>query len=394
MRKRLKAKKLPDLTLVLVILSILLFGVIMVYDSSVVYASDLFGGKYYFLILQSFWVGVALMVGMIASLVDYHLLSRLTKFLLLASLAFLIILALPRILPSVFLPFYEVFVPKINGAYRWFYLNPRPLPPIPILGRIGFQPSEFAKIAISLYLASLLSSQKKRGVLLNLMIMAGLFGGLVVAQPDFGTATIIVGVALLIYYVSGAPMRNLVLVSILILVLGLIFVGSSPYRRQRLETYLFPSQSNTPSSRYQINQVLIALGSGGLTGLGFGKSVQKYGYIPEVSTDSIFSIVGEEFGFIGTVLMVGLFFLLIYRLLWIVGRLPDEFGRLLGSGIAGFIGFQVFLNLFSMTHLVPLTGVPLPLISYGGSSLVVNLFALGIVLNMSRQIVDNKKVRI
>ena len=228
MRKRLKAKKLPDLTLVLVILSILLFGVIMVYDSSVVYASDLFGGKYYFLILQSFWVGVALMVGMIASLVDYHLLSRLTKFLLLASLAFLIILALPRILPSVFLPFYEVFVPKINGAYRWFYLNPRPLPPIPILGRIGFQPSEFAKIAISLYLASLLSYQKKRGVLLNLMIMAGLFGGLVVAQPDFGTATIIVGVALLIYYVSGAPMRNLVLVSILILVLGLIFVGSSP----------------------------------------------------------------------------------------------------------------------------------------------------------------------
>ena len=387
MRKKQKLRRIPDLPLVLIILCLLLFGIVMVYDASVVYAQDVFGGKYYFLILQSFNVLVALTVAFVISRLDYHVLEKYSAILLLVSLTSLGLLSLYRILPEGLLKIYELFIPEINGAHRWFYLNPKPLPAIPILGRISFQPSEFAKIALSIYLASLLSSSKrKEGVLLHAVVVTMILGGLIIIQPDFGTAVIFVSILLLVYYVSGPPRRNLIFVGALVLLFALTLVGSSAYRRQRLLTFFYPSQSDPLSSRYQINQVLIAIGSGGFGGLGFGKSIQKYGYIPEVSTDSIFAVVGEEFGFVGTFLLVFLFFLLLYRSIWIVGRLPDEFGRLLGTGIVGFIGFQIFINLFSMAHLIPLTGVPLPLISYGGSSLVANLFALGILLNMTRQV--------
>lgn len=391
MRRHSRKRSFPDLTLFLIVLVLIIFGIVMVYDSSVVYASDLFGGKYYFLILQFFWVLTAIVIALMVSFFDYHFLERYTRILLFISLIFLLILALHRIIPQFLLGFYEIFVPKINGAYRWFYFNPRPLPSIPIIGRIGFQPSELAKIALSIYLASLLSSKKRNNRAWRPLLLVGIVGALIVAQPDFGTASIIVGVSLLIYYVSGVSWRRLALATFVISIVGLVFVFASPYRRQRLMTYVNPGQSDSLSNRYQINQIMIALGSGGLSGLGFGRSVQKYGYIPEVSTDSIFSVVGEEFGFVGTTAMIFLFFFLIQRSLWIVDRAPDEFGRLLGSGIIGFIGLQVFLNLFSVTHLVPLTGVPLPLISYGGSSLVVNLFALGIILNISRQIITSKR---
>lgn len=387
MRKKQKFHRVPDLLLVLIILCILLIGIVMVYDASVVYAQDVFGGKYHFLILQVFNVLTALVVAFWLSRLDYHVWQKRSVIFLLASLAFLILLSLYKILPESLLRIYELFIPEINGAHRWFYLNPKPLPPIPILGIIGFQPSEFAKISLSIYLASLFSSSKrKRGVLLHAIFVTLILGGLIILQPDFGTAVIFVSVLVLICYVSGSSRRNLIFVGTLVLIFALTFVGSSAYRRQRLLTFFYPSQSDPLSSRYQINQVLIAIGSGGLGGLGLGRSIQKYGYIPEVSTDSIFAVVGEEFGFIGTSLLAFLFFLLLFRSIWVVTRLPDEFGRLLGTGIVGFIGFQIFINLFSMVHLIPLTGVPLPLISYGGSSLVANLFALGILLNMTRQI--------
>lgn len=383
MRKKSGSRKTPDLIFLLIVLAVLAFGVVMVYDSSVVYASDVFGGKYYFLILQSFWVGLSLAVFLFASRIDYHVLEKHTLIILAISLFFLLILAMYKILPKPILPFYEVFVPPVNGAHRWFYLNPKPLPTLPLLGRIGFQPSEFAKLAIAVYLASLLSSNKRKGLVIRAALVTVIFGSLILIQPDFGTAAILVGVSFLMYFVSGAPLRNLFLIGVVLSVSGLFFIGSSGYRRERLMSYLNPSAGESLSSRYQINQILIALGSGGVSGLGMGRSIQKYGYIPEVSTDSIFAIVGEEFGFLGTSVVVLFLLLLISRSLWIAGRVGDDFGRLLGVGIAGFIGLQVFVNLFSMTHLIPLTGVPLPLISYGGSSLAVNMFALGIILNMS-----------
>lgn len=430
MRKLPKVKKLPDLTLLVIIFSLLLFGIVMVYDSSVVYASDLFGGKYYFLILQSFWVLVALFVAIVASQIDYHFFEKHVMLIFFVSFVLLLVLGLHKVLPEPLLQIYQTLAPKINGAYRWIFLNGKPLPQIPVLGRLSFQPSEFSKIALALFVASLLSSKRrmsgsflkfivissaifglllfksdyKSAILLLLIALvlyfgnvlsqsfAGslLLGNLVIVQPDFGTAAILVGVFLLIYFVSGRSLKWLFLIFLFLFVIGISFIMTSPYRRERFLTFLRPGSSDVLSSRYQINQILIAIGSGGFTGLGFGRSVQKYGYVPEVSTDSVFSIVGEEFGFVGTAAMIALFFFLIYRSLYIIGRLPDEFGRLLGAGIIGFIGFQVFLNLFSMTHLAPLTGVPLPLISYGGSSLVVNLFALGIILNMSRQVSQSK----
>lgn len=430
MRKSLKVKRVPDLTLLLIIFSLLLFGMAMVYDSSVVYASDLFGGKYYFLILQSFWVIVALLAAFVASAIDYHFFEKHMMLIFLVSFILLLILGLHRVLPEPILQIYQIVAPKINGAYRWIFLNGNPLPQIPMLGRLSFQPSEFSKIALSLFIASLLASKRRvSGKLLKFIVVSSflfgllllgsdfkaallllltslvlylgnaisqsfaaalLLGNLVLLQPDFGTAMLLVGIFLLIYFVSGRSLKWLLLILLFLSVIGGSFIMTSSYRRERFLTFLKPGSSDTLSSRYQINQILIAIGSGGFTGLGFGKSVQKYGYVPEVSTDSIFSIVGEEFGFVGTTVMVTLFIFLIYRSLNIVGRLPDEFGKLLGAGIIGFIGLQVFLNLFSMTHLAPLTGVPLPLISYGGSSLVVNLFALGIILNMSRYTSQNK----
>ncbi len=430
MRKFLKVKRVPDLTLLLVVFSLLLFGIVMVYDSSVVYASDLFGGKYYFLILHSFWVIVALLAAFAASAIDYHIFEKYMMLIFFGSFILLLILGSNKFLPEPILQIYQTVAPKINGAYRWIFLNGKPLPQIPVLGRLSFQPSEFSKLALSLFVASLLASKRRfSGPLLKFIVVSSLIfsllllrsdfkvsllllltslvlyfgnaisqsfagalllGNLVLLQPDFGTAMLLVGIFLSIYFVSGRSLKWLFLIVLFLSVMGVGFIMTSPYRRERFLSFLKPSSSDVLSSRYQINQILIAIGSGGFTGLGFGKSVQKYGYVPEVSTDSIFSIVGEEFGFVGTTIMIALFFFLIYRSLNIIGRLNDEFGRLLGAGIISFIGLQVFLNLFSMTHLAPLTGVPLPLISYGGSSLVVNLFALGIILNMSRQVSQGK----
>lgn len=388
-----QTRKLPDITLVLTILALLVFGVIMVYDASVVYASDLFAGKYYFLILQSFWVVLAFGLAQAAALIDYHHWRSWAAVLMIFSFLFLLLLATHVVLPKSVLRAYEVFVPKINGAYRWFYFNPKPLPNLPLLGRLGFQPSELAKVALVIYLASLLSGRKKVIASWRVFSLVGFLGLLIVIQPDFGTAFIIVGSSFIIFYLAGISSRKLLLLCSIVVVLGSVFILTSPYRRQRLLTYIRGDSSGNLTNRYQINQIMIALGSGGLTGLGMGRSVQKYGYIPEVSTDSIFAVVGEEFGFVGTSLMVGLFFLLIYRSFWVANRAPDDFGRLLASGIIGFISLQVFVNLFSMTHLIPLTGVPLPLISYGGSSLVVNLMALGIILNISRQATVARKSR-
>ncbi len=374
----------PDWPLFFTIVIILVLGVVLVYDASVVRASNVFGGKYYFLILQVLWAAVGLWVMGLTVRLDGKILLWLSKRVLILSLFFLMLTALPRFLPGAVRPWLEVFVPTINNSHRWIYLNRAPLPALPLVGRIGFQPSELSKIGLVLYLAYLLSGKGQALNLFKVVFVLSVTAGLILLQPDFGTALIVSLTGLIMYFVGGAPLERIIVLVGLFFVLASFCILSSSYRRERLLSYLKPSQENELSSRYQINQILIALGSGGFSGLGLGQSRQKYDYIPEVNTDSIFAILGEETGFLGTSFLILVFLYSFYRTFVVAQKVDDKFGSLVAVGVGSYLGLQAFINLGGMTHLLPLTGVPLPLVSYGGSSLLVNLFSLGLVLNVSR----------
>jgi cell division protein FtsW len=224
------------------------------------------------------------------------------------------------------------------------------------------------------------------------LIVTGLIVGIVILQKDLGTATIIALTGMTIYFVAGASWWQFILLSLSGFAGGLGLILTSAYRRARLFSFLNSSQDQLGAS-YHINQVLIALGSGGFFGVGLGQSRQKYGYIPEVTTDSIFSVVANELGFVGALVLILAFGYLIYRCTKIAGEAPDQFGYLLAVGITSWLGFQIFINIGAMVALLPLTGVPLPLISYGGSSLLMVMSAIGILLNISRQGVRGKIVK-
>lgn len=387
-------------TILILVLILLVFGVVMVYDASVVYAHETFGGKYRLLVLQVVWVIIGLFFLCLTSLLDYRYWARFAGALLVVCLFFLFLLAWPHLpLLKFFYPrfFYEEvrFFPLVYGAYRWVVVNPAPLPELPLLGRFSFQPTELAKLAVVLYFSSMLASRKKafrrggcpwyKNLLLPFLVRLGVVIFLTALQPDLGTAVVLATIAVGSYFAAGVPLRQILFIFCLFLVFSFSFIALSPYRRQRLMTFLDPSSSGKLSSGYHIEQVMIALGSGGVAGLGLGQSRQKYEYLPEVTTDSIFAVVGEEMGFLGASLLISLFLFLLYLGFKISRQAKDELGKLVSFGVATWLGIQAVINLAAMTKLLPLTGVPLPLVSYGGSSMVLTLAALGILLNISRQ---------
>lgn len=371
----LKGKHKPDLVLLVAVALLLAFGVLMVYDASVVASLDRFGGQYHYLILQVIWVFLGLIPAMFFYLFDYKKLRILALPLFLFSVLSLIFVLLPT-----------SFNPEILGARRWIYLNPAPMPEIPLLGRFKFQPSEVAKLSLVLYLAALFISRKKIGLRLFLPFLI-LVAVPVVLEPDLGTAVILAGIGVATYFVAGGSLIQLILLVPLLLAATVALILISPYRSERLLTYLNPSLADPQGAGYQIKQILIALGSGGLFGLGIGEGRQKYAYLPGVNTDSIFAVIGEEFGFVGTAALVFLFLLVIYRGYRVAQHASDQFGRVLAAGITAWFALQTLVNLGAMVGVTPLTGVTLPLISYGGSSLVVTMVAFAILLNISRQTV-------
>jgi len=268
-----------------------------------------------------------------------------------------------------------VFVPGMGvralGAHRW--LN---------FGFFILQPAELAKLVLIIYLSAWFSKVEK-GKLIAFLLLLGIIIGLVIIEPDLGTAIIILSIALILYFLSGAPfIQFLLLFPILLIgVSGLAIIA--PYRFRRLTTFFNP-ESDPLGASYQIRQVLFALGSGGWFGVGIGKSRQKYQYLPEANTDSIFAIIGEEVGFIGAIFVVVSFLFLVWRGFKIAKGAADPFGKLLALGISSWVGIQTIINLAAMVALLPLTGVPLPLVSYGGSSLIILLSAFGILLNISK----------
>lgn len=352
-------KKIDAILLITVSL-VTLFGFFMIYDASSFISFRDFGNKYHYVKDQSIWMILGFIGMFFFAKFDYHKLYNFALPLLITALGLLL---------AVFLPGIGV---GVLGAHRWINLR------VTVL-----QPAEFVKLTLAIYLAAWFSS-KERGRFLSFVLLIGLVIGLVMLEPDMGTAIIILSEALILFFLSGGNLLYFGLLAPLLAVVGYIMILLEPYRAKRLATFLNFGNGSTSSS-YHVRQILIALGSGGLTGVGIGNSLQKYAYLPENATDSIFAIIAEELGFIGSTVLLFVLLLIIWRGMLIAVRAKDTFGKYLASGIIAFLGMQTIINLGAQTALIPLTGVPLPFISYGGSALIVDLCSVGILLNVGRQ---------
>jgi cell division protein FtsW len=314
--------------------------------------------------VRSFFIGVVAWA--LLSKWDYHHLQKYARYIFIASILVMFLVLVPGI--SL----------KVNGATRW----------VNILG-FNFQPVEFFKLGTVIFAAAWLAKNKnnlskpKEGLFPLLAILAIVAFLTVYLQKDMGSSMVIVLSLFAMYFVAGAGWANIVAAfSVLILGVGALAIAA-PYRLARVLTFLGKSDDQSAAA-YHINQALIAIGSGGILGRGLGKSLQAYGYLPEATNDSIFAIIGEEAGMWGAGIIIAVFALLFWRSIRIAKSAPDDFGKLLAFGIAFWIGFQALINVSAMLGLIPLTGIPLPFVSYGGTSLVALLAAVGILQNISK----------
>lgn len=329
----------------------------MVGNASVVDAFRDFGDKWYYLKLQSAWAGLGLLGFFVISRIKYEKLESLARPFFMMCLGFLCLVLLPGV------------GVRLLGARRWISF-----------GGFGFQPSELIKFGLVLYWARLFI--QKPWLKTFLVTLVGVVG-LVMLQPDMGTTIIIVSIAAMMYFGGGGKLGPMVLGGG-VLVLGfLVLVLLSPYRLARIKTF-FDYTSDPQGSSYHIRQVLLSVGSGGVWGVGLGQSRQKYEFLPEVTTDSIFAVVAEETGLVGGLVLISMYAALVFLGLSIYSRAKNPFGKNLALGLTAWLGMQAVINLGAMTALLPLTGVPLPFISYGGSALVINLLASGLLVGVAR----------
>jgi cell division protein FtsW len=351
-----KQKKSVDRGLLTLVLIFIFVGLVAVADASAPQALSAYGDKFFLFRQQAIWAVIGIGAFFVASKIHYSFWEKLAIPFFLASCVLLIVVLLPN------LGF------KAFGARRW----------IP-LGFFSLQPSELIKLSLAMYLAKVAS--KSKGAL-SYFVPLGITCGLIMLQPDLGTTLVLATMAFSQIFVSGVNLLYFAgaVIAGVISTLGLII--TSPYRKDRLLTF-FESTSDPLGKSYHIRQILLGLGSGGILGVGLGASRQKYLFLPESATDSIFAVIAEELGAIGAFVIIGLFAFFIYKGLQIAASAPDRFSQVLAVGITAWIGGQAFLNIASMIALVPLTGIPLPFISYGGSSLVMALMACGILLNIS-----------
>lgn len=334
------------------------FGLIAIYDASVIDAYRTFGDKFHYVKQQSVWILIGIVVATITASIPVQLIKKYAHVLYGFTLFLMVIVLIPGI------------GSKLLGARRWIDI-----------GFTVIQPSELLKITLAIYLAKWLEEDR---TLKQFLILLSINLVLIMLQPDLGTALITVGVSFMIYYLSGAKIKEIFSFSAILAVAISSLILFSPYRMDRMKTFMDPTTDPLGAS-YHINQILYGLGSGGVSGVGLGKSRQKYAYLPEATTDSIFVIIAEEFGFIGsTLLIVSLVGLLMFSFK-VALNVSDKFDKLLSSSISLLFLIQIFVNLSSMVALVPLTGVPLPFISYGGSSLVTNFIALGLLINIAKR---------
>ncbi len=273
----------------------------------------------------------------------------------------------------------RLFGEQVNGAYRWIQV-----------GGLSFQAAELIKFALLIWLAGFFAARIKEGTLGDraktlwpLLIAMGIIGFVVgVIQSDFGSATVMIAMMASMAFVAGMPMKRLLVVGGIFLIGGILMISTTPYRRDRLKTFVNPA-ADCQTTGYQTCQALIAVGSGGIFGLGLARSVQAYGYLPEAANDSIFAIYAEKFGFIGVATLLGLFVAFFARLLKLSERAPDDYTRLIIVGVLTWFSSQAMINIGAMIGLLPLKGITLPFISYGGTSLIFVTAAVGLVFNIS-----------
>jgi len=356
----------PDYILIFAIFALVAFGLIILSSASAVISQDAFGGNYHYLKHQLLYgLPIGLLGFFVCQRINYKVWKKFSFILIIIST---ILLAL-------------VFIPKLGysygGAKRWI-----------ILGSFSIQPFELIKLAFIIYLAALLSkgggvSKVIKQSLVPVLSIFIIIVTILCLQPNISALIMIFSIAILIYFLAGLN------IFYIFSIIGVFFVGllflikTTSYRLNRLTVFLHP-ETDPQGIGYQINQALLAIGSGGLFGLGLGHSIQKWKYLPEVIGDSVFAIVAEELGLIGAGFLVLLFVILAWRGFIIAKNSSDKFGYLVAGGITGWIFFQAFMNIAAISRIIPLTGITLPFVSYGGSSLIVCLIAVGILVNISK----------
>jgi cell division protein FtsW len=347
--------------LALVTLGLVAFGLVMVYSATSASAALGDGDPMSYLKRQSVYALIGVVAMTALARFDYHRLRYLAVPLLLASLGLCLAVLL--------------VAPEINGARRWFLLGPA-----------SFQPSELAKLALCLFAAVYLarrSTPRTLGELARpLGLVTAVFCGLILLEPDLGTTIALCAMVLAVLLVAAVPVRLVAVAALLAAGVGLIAIWAEPYRRARVFSFLDP-WSDAQGSGFQIVQAMIGIGSGGITGEGLGEGVQKVLYLPEAHTDMIFAVVGEELGLVGSALVIAAFAAFAVAGFRIALRCRDPFGKLLAAGLTSLVCAQATINLAAVLGIAPLTGIPLPFVSYGGSSLVVLLAGVGILLNIA-----------
>jgi cell division protein FtsW len=341
---------------------LLIIGILILASVSASFSQEKFGRTTYYLFHQLLWgILPGLVLGFIAFKIKISFFKKWAWALVFLNLILMVL----------------VFIPGLGiisgGAPRW--LN---------LGFATFQPSEILKLSFIFYLSPWLSSRdKKASLLVPFLLVLGVIVVLLTLQSDVSTLGVIITIALLMYFSANTPLWHALFVFLICSGGILALIKFAPYRMKRILVFLDP-KIDPMGMGYQINQILIAIGSGGITGLGLGMSSQKFGFIPQTMADSIFAIFAEETGFIGCLVLVSLFILLFWRGLRIAKRSKDRFSKLLAIGISSWICIQAFVNIAAMVSILPLTGIPLPFISYGGSHLIGEMIALGLLLNISK----------
>ena len=356
-----------DAILLIVVLALVSFGIVMVYSTTAILAGDRFGDPYFFLKRQAFYaiIGFLMMIGMM--FVPHEMLKRFAYPILIVSILSLIAVLIPGI------------GHRAGGSMRWLRIS-----------SLSFQPSEFVKLGLIIFLSYFLTKKEEKirsfsfGFLPTL-ILSGLVIALVLKEPDFGAALFLTTMVFLFLFVSGARVVYIAASFLLALPVAYYLLTNVAYRYRRLMSFIRPWDDPSGTS-FQIIQSFLSFGSGGLFGLGLGEGRQKLFFLPAPHTDFIFSVIGEELGLVGAMVLVLLFFILTLRGIAIANAMEDRFGALLALGVTLMISLQAVINMGVVLGLLPTKGLTLPFISYGGTSLITNLVGVGILLRLSTRV--------
>ena len=341
-------------------------GVVMVGSASSVISISYYGSPWSILFKEIMWVVFGLIVFAATSIIDYHVWRRYASLVMIVALVLLFIVLVPGLGQS------------SNGASRWIGF-----------GQFGIQPSELAKLALALFGADLIVKRQDKGtsyrqIIGPLAIVASGAALLIIAQPDLGTAMVLMVITLALLFAGGVPLKPVLKGIALVIVLVTVAAVAMPYRRERLLSFINPGSKATGSG-YQVVQSLIGLGSGHLFGLGLGNGREKWGFLPNAHTDFIFSVIGEELGLVGAVCVVLLVGMFAFKGIRAAEEASDSFGTLLAVGLVAWIATEAVINMGAVIDLLPVTGIPLPFISFGGSSMLISMAAAGMLVNIARQ---------